>query len=238
MTNDPDKNMKALLSACKTLAVEEGIVDEEDLITRTNDIYKDARLPNPLTEVGKKAQAKAIEMIEANEIAASKGVHSPYMENKFDYVAQFNTMVPPSIADILKLFPTYADALTIPSKASPLSADEQTSFDDAIDKMSLDCFAIFKKYGVPMTKYSNLFSELRDIISAVERMCNDQIAGHSAELLARSYGAVNPGNDLFDVNYATYQDLIDAREKIKKETDGPNGEDKYSVKDSSQEGGI
>lgn len=237
MKNDLEKNMKALLSVSKNIAIEEGLVDEEDIITRTNVIYNDARLPAPLTEVGKRAQAAAIEMLESNALAESKGVHSPYMENKFDYAAQFNGMVPPSMADILKLLPTYADALVLPAKATRLTDDEQKAFDDAVDKMSLDCFAIFKQYGVPMTKYSNLFAEMRDIISSVERMINDQIAGHSAELLARSYGAVNPGNDLFDVNYATYQDLIDAREKIKKDTDGPNGEDKYSVK-TSQEGGL
>lgn len=235
--NEQEKNMRALISASKTVATGEGITDEEILITRTNEIYNDARQPVPATEAGTKAREAAIEILKANELAEAQG-RNPYGDTGYDYEAFFDGRIPPAIQQILASLVEFSAGLAIPSQSKPMTDEQFAEFEAAKEKASLAWFAIMNANGVPMTKYDNVFKELRDIITAVENVMSDQIAGHSREVLSRSYRAKNPGTELLDLNFALYSDLLDSRLAIKTTQDEADGEDLYSFrkKDSMKEG--
>lgn len=235
--NEQEKNMRALVSASKTVASEEGITDDDLLISRTNDIYNDAVKAVPTTPAGTAARNMAIKILRANELAEGNGL-DPYAASGYDYEQYFDERIPSAIRGILDSLPEFSAGLTVPSQSKQLSEEQFDAFEDVKEQASLAWFRILNANSVPMTKYDNLFKELRDIITAVESVINDQINGHSRELLSRSYRAVNPGTGLLDVNFATYHDLLEARKTIKNAQDESDGEDRYSFrkKDSMREG--
>lgn len=234
---EQEKNMRALISASKTVATAEGVTDEDLLIARTNEIYNDARQPVPATEAGNKAREGAIEILKANELAEAQG-RNPYGSTGYDYEQFFDERVPPAIVKILLSLTDFAHGLSIPSQSKPMTDEQVKEFEDTKEKASLAWFKILNESGVPMTKYENLFKELRDIITSVENVIADQVAGHGREILSRSYKAINPGTNLLDLNFALYSDLLGAREYIKTYQDEADGEDRYSFrkKDSMKEG--
>jgi|ERR1700693_1481451 len=220
----PSKEFRAILSAAQSIAIAEGISDETLMIDRINEIAQDAAKEQPETEEGKKARANAAEMLNNSEL-----VESPY-KSKFNYSQYQDETVLPAMAETIKLMAVHADELVNFAKTSNITKEQVQANEDAFEAVSIGMFKILNDHKVPMPKYEFFFSKMRDIISFMEKIQVTQVTGHRHEVLSRTFGAINPGTGKFDGGYATYADLLEARSKIKEQTDGPNGEDRFSVK--------
>ncbi len=219
-----DTFTKALLSACTTLASEEGITDEEKVAVRANEIYTDAQNEEPVTEVGKKARQQAKDVV---AVEATNNVPSPYGgAPKFDYDGLYDKTVTPSVGEIWKLIGENSDSLAL--TASVPSKELVQARKDAFEKISIGAFNILNKNGVGMSKYGYLFKDLKDTIAMLESLMGEQVTGHKLEIESRTLGVKNPGTGKFDANYATYEALLATRERIKTETGG-NDEDYFMI---------
>lgn len=227
--SEQEKNMRALISASNAVAKDEGITDDDKIVVRMNEIYNDAKNPIPTTDAGKKAREVAIDILKANELAEKQG-RNPWMVGGYDYEAFFDERVPSAVVQLFQSLGKFAKVLAIPSQSKLLTPEQEKEFDDGQQTVSLEWFKILNENKVPVSKYPDIFKELRDTVSALERIMQDQIAGHNNEILSRIHRAINPGTNLLDLNFSTYQDIIDTREKLKSEQDEADGEDLYSFR--------
>ncbi len=219
------KESRALLSAAQAIAISEGISDEEVMVSRINEIYHDAVLEEPKSEAGVLARTKAIEILQASE-----AVVSPYGENKFNYDEYQDSTILPAIVGIFKLFPAYIDDMVNIAKVSQPSEKEVEARFEAVHNLSIESFKVLNEFKVPMSKYGHLFSKMKEMIAFLEQVQEQQMIGHRNEVLSRAFLTPNPGHGQYDATYATYADLLEARLRLKKETDGPDGEDRFTLK--------
>lgn len=227
-----NENEKALLSACHKVAYGELVTtpsvepDEEAIMTRANELFREVMNGEGVSAAAEQAQVFAMQMIEANN---DKNVKSPYQESKYDYEQFADDTIVPAIADIIKLLANHADDISKLAKTKVQTDEEASKTFEAFHAMSIESFKILNEHKVGMAKYQNLFTKVKEIVSYLEEINAQQLAGHRNEVLSRVFGGINPGTQKLDANYATYENLLDAREKAKTETDGPNGEDRFSV---------
>jgi hypothetical protein len=196
-----DENTKKLLTACQNIAKDEGIEDDEALASRINEIYQDAVLNEPVTEIGKLAKINA-ESIELAEAAV-----------KFDYDKYMDDMTVPAVIQSLQVISQYADGLALGAKWKKLSDEDEKIKMAAFNSAVLAIFDIMNKNNIGIAAYKDTFAGMKDIISYAEAMANVQIDGHRDQLLATIYGSKNPGTSELDARYATYADMLEARQK-------------------------
>lgn len=237
-----DNYTKAVLSACHSTAHGElaNPVNAEDpeleerVIGRANEIYQEliaSTDQETLSEAARSAMAKAGAILEAN---ADGTVESPYQEKKFDYQAQADQTVLPAMVELMGLFGTYASRIAPIQKYSKQSDEEDEASFSAMHEMSIEAFGILNRNSVGMSKYKDVFSKVKELVSYLEEIQAQQMTGHRHEVISRVMGGINPGTGKLDAGFATYADLLDARERVKGETDGPGGEDMFSLKAGTQ----
>lgn len=220
---EQSKESRALLSAAQSIAIAEGISDDELMVTRINEIYQDACLEEPKTDEGKQALEKAKFILE------NAMVESPY-KTKFNYDKYQDETVLPAIVAIFKLYPLYIEDMINIAKAEQTTPEEKKLAYEAVEKLSIDSFKVLNEFKVTMPKYKHLFAKMKEMIAFLEDIQVEQMTGHRYEVLSRIFKAENPGTGQYDGNYALYSDLIAARDQLKSDTDGPNGEDRFALK--------
>lgn len=211
-----DKLTNALLSASMLIASKEGIADEEQITVRANEIFTDASKEVPETEAGIEAKKQAVELVNAPVSA----VQSPYVEKpQFDFNAYYDKSVNPSVTEIfakIAQYPSLADTATNPSPE--LVATREADF----DKLSIEVFAILNKNKVWTSAYQYLFKDMGGIIKQLDAIVNQQVLGHTQEIVSRTIGIRHPDptDNTFKADFATYQDILDARDRVEQATGG------------------
>lgn len=228
--NDQDKLTPHLLSACTTLATAEltkpdVVLDEEAVITRANEIFQDAVLPEPVTDQGKQAREQALNVVAIE--ATAKANEKP----KFDYDQFRDETAIVAVSDIFKKVGELADYLPIPAKTTP---EYEKNCEESYDKLVLSSFEILNTRNVGMSQYKYVFDSMKAVISALEDQMMQQMVGHRHEIMSRELGAKNPGTGKFDGNYATYAELI-AHLKVAREATGNVMEDYFNIVPKEQE---
>ena len=190
----------------------EGYTDENSVANLVNELSKDAMLENPTTEKGKKIRKEAL----------SGGVKSPYLQKeKYDMNALYNKTVNASIKPIFEVIAKYA----CPELGRPLTKATEESDKKLLklnNDMSIEIFKILNQNKVPLGWVSELMQDLKAIIVDLDSIMKRQVMGHTKEVLSRSIGSRHPDpvNNGFDSNFATYADLLKAREELIKQTGG------------------
>lgn len=220
-----EKLIPFLLSAATAITAEEGITEENAAIERANVIFEDAKLPEPLTEVGKAC------VLRAKDILAVQATGDAGTKPKFDYEALRNETTMVAMGEIIKSMGENSTDLPIRSKTTP---EQEKSSEEAYDRLTLAAFEALNKHGVGMSEYKYLFASLKAIISALEEHMMAQIIGHRHEIMSREFGIRNPGTGKFDSNYATYETLTATLSKVREQTGG-NLDDYFNI--ASNDGG-
>lgn len=198
------------IEATKIVAVKEGL-DEEAQITLANEIYNDAMKDEPETEDGKQAKINSL----------NAEVESPYAKLKtYDFDAHYDRTVTPSVAEVFSAIARFGISLS--STASKPSDELVARREKDINQLTIEVFNILNKNGVWMSHYPYLFKDLKSVIGDVESMVTRQTEGHTKEVLSRALGVrhPDPADNTFKSEFATYAELIAAREKIIQETGG------------------
>lgn len=217
-----DQEKINLISASAQVARVEGLTDDEAVAVRASVIFDDAQKEHPETVAGTEAKRIALEI----GAVQKTGIESPYIEKpKYDYEKLRDETSIPAIEDILRKLGEHATFLPIPTK--PTSEYEKAS-DEAYGKLMLDTFKILNTRKIGMSEYKFIFDSLKTTISSLEAGIMQQVTGHRHEIMSRLFGAKNPGTEKFDANYATYEDLVNTIEKVRKDT-GNNMEDYFNI---------
>lgn len=212
--------VKALIGVSVELARAEGIVGEDAVVNRANEIFNDASLDEPQTDAGKQAKTMAqVNLTESAKRAADAGGdNNPNMKPvEFDYAKLRDTTSIPACADILTIMGELAKDLPIPQKPTP---EQEKAAEAAYEKLSLATFDILDKHGIGMSEYKFIFDSAKAVISALEDYTMQQVVGHRHEINSREFGVKNPGTGKFDANYATYGALKARLEKSRKDSGG------------------
>lgn len=223
-----EKDLQAIIfaEAAKEVATE-GITSKEEATARVNVIIKDASLEQPKTDLGRIVRERA------QMIASS--VESPYMApEKFDYNKLRRETVDPAITEILKLIGSFTDI--VPPTASEQGEQEQLNKEafKAHDRFSFEILQILNKNNVALTDYQYLFQELKGIFAITEKIINEQVGGHRAEIMSRLLGKRDPAFNKFDQGFATYKDLTDTVLKTRAAT-GDRIDDYFHITPEDEE---
>lgn len=200
-----------LLSAATSIAAAEGITDEEAAIKRANEIFEDAKLPEPLTEAGKQCFQTA------QDTFAVQGTAQATQKPKFDYEALRNETTMVAMGEIIKAMGENSEFLPIRSKTTP---EQEKASEEAYDRLTLAAFAALNSHNVGMKEFKYLFDSLKAIVSALEEHMMAQVIGHRHEIMSRLMGTKNPGTGKFDSNYVTYETLVATLNKVREDTGG------------------
>lgn len=200
-----------LISACAEIARLEGITDEEKLAIRANEILEDAAKDVPTSVAGTAARTKALENSDAPVVAERAA---------FDMNPLWDTTVTPSVKEIFEKIAEYAGPLAM--TASNPSKELITEREKAMNDLSIDTFKILNKNKVILLHLEYLFKDMKDIVDMLDKTIRMQVEGHSKEILSRAIGVrhPNPKDHTFKSEFSTYQDLLDARQKIIDATGG------------------
>lgn len=200
-------------------AHDEGIREEEQMVARVNQIVDDAMIEEPVTLAGQTARANALAYLEKadnGEIPAEK---------LFDYNKLRDETSFKAACEILSLIGSKGDKLVLKMTATE---EEKAQVDVDYRETSKECLDIMSRNNVGIKELDFIFGEIQRIGDVLGKICLQQISGHKEEILSRTIGTRNPGNQKFDDNHATYADLIQALERVRKET-GDKPEDYFHV---------
>lgn len=223
---------KALVPALLTVATEqaksEGITEDEAIIERANEIFQDAILEEPLTEIGQSVRKYAIERLADN----ADGTPSPYSTKPtFDYEVYRDQRVAPTVAAILGIFAAQGEKIFTGAKSTP-EADAVT--EKSYEESSMQIFSVLNENKIGTAEFTYIFECLKAIITTMDTYIMQQVVGHRGEMMSRLFGAKNPGTGKFDAKYATYSDLLAALEKARQVT-GNKPEDYFTVEKTPEE---
>lgn len=227
---------KAYMSGCLAEAIvictEKGLPTgtPEDTMKSVDPFMRDAMLDTPLTdegkrivEAGKAAVVKAVEE-EAARLAAEKP--------EFDYNGLREKAVMPAIRQIFKLISEKSDVIVFDSTKNYKDVEIEASkvIDDTFNQMTITIMMdILSKENVSINDIDYVFERMMAIIEILKKIIGQQISGHKREILSRMLGARNPNpdNNRYDVDHATYKDLLAGAVKAKEIT-GNEDKDYFS----------
>lgn len=192
---------KYILEEAVKVVAKEGLSGDE-AVERTNEIYADASLEKPKTEVGKAVRK------------AAEGVKTPYV--KYDYNALRDKTTFVAVQKALPIIAKYEN-LVYPMNAT---TEDKERINKDYDTCSLELFNLLNEYNVGIDEYKVFFGSLEAIMKSFSSYMMQQVDGHRSEILSRALGAKNPGTGKFDASYATYKHLTDLLEKSRKDTGG------------------
>ncbi len=198
-----DQLVQNLIAEASKVAEQEGLIDDA-LIARTNELVTDAAKEVPETEVGKQVKEAALVALKTP---------SPYIA--FDYNALRDQTSNPALREILKIFGNYPN-LVVPMKETE---EGKKAVEKDYEACSLEVFKLLNANNVCLGEYKYIFGALKAMINSLEKIADDQIEGHKTYILSQQLGIKNPGDEK-DIaeRFATYQNLIDLSEKIKKDS--------------------
>ncbi len=214
----------ALLSCCNEQARAEGLVDEDAIVDRAQEIFEDAKMETPITPVGSMVRVNAINKFETDPAYSAK-------QNKFDYDAYRDTRSMPAISQILAKLGEHSANLPIKAKCTD---EEEKATNAAYEKITLEIFDVLNTNNVGTGEYKYIFDSLKAIITSIDEYVMQQVVGHRHEMMSRLFGAKNPGTDKFDSMYATYKNLTDSLMKVREQT-GNEMSDYFNVEKTKEE---
>lgn len=213
-------DQKAALYHAIKIAMRQGATEEE-MHVRANDILQDALSETPETDGGKELRA----MIDTPNGLA---VPSDYVEEeKFDYVKLRDETTVVAAREALALLGTF-EALVPKTIAGE---EDEIKITEVYHEVSLKMFEILNKNNVGIGEYSTFFNLLKAAVTTLENIVMQQVQGHRTELLSRLFGTRNPGNNKYDSSFATYANLVDSLDKVRKDT-GDDRSDYFNVQKS------
>lgn len=149
-----------------------------------------------------------------------KGVLSPL--TPFDYNKYRDDTVIPAMVQITKLLGENAEQIY-----QAWGKDQEASKAIQVE-MSNKVVAIMASCGVARTDLDACLNIPQSFYVALSNVVMSQIRQHEHEIMSRVVGAKNPGNNKFDLEYATYGDLLKTVIKVREET-GNKVEDYFNL---------
>lgn len=203
---------KAILSEATKLY---SSLPEEEALEKINLVVEDAIKEEPETEDGKKVRELAL-------TATENGIKSPYAT--FDYNQLRDETTFEAVKSAFAILAKYQYLVF------PMKADDETrkKISDDYNACALEMFSLLNEKNVGLEEYKVFFGSLGAIIKSLEQYVGQQVEGHTSEIMSRMLGAKNPGTQKFDKAYASYKDLIELLEKVRKDT-GDKLEDYFNI---------
>ncbi len=228
--------MNDLLKVVISLSIEKvremGLTEELAISDAANAITEDAMLESPITPNGQEIRAKADQIIKDKE----NGVESPYFPKpEFDMNALYDERVNASLKPVFETIASYTESSIGRQMTKPTPESDKARL-KIMDDMSIAVFKILNESKVPLIWYGPFIEDIKNVISDLDNLMKDQVKGHMKEIMSRTIGArhPNPKNNAFNDEFATYEDLLKAREKVKEQTGGKD-EDYFYKKDNTLE---
>lgn len=221
---------KIIISIAIECSRAEGLTEDEEVADRANVIATDATLDSPNTKEGQQVREKALQAVKDQE----NGIESPYFpKKKYDMNALYDKTANASIKPIFEVIAKYAcSQLGRPMVAATEESDKVLL--KINDDMSLEVFKVLNDNNVPLVWISNVMQDLKAIIGDLDTLMKKQVVGHTKEILSRAVGIrhPNPEDNAFNDNFATYADLLKAREKMIELTGGKAEDYKQDYRDA------
>lgn len=225
-----DKLKQIIISLSIKQIQADGIKDEVEGILLSENLVKDASLEEPQTEKGKNIRIEALKALQELE----NGIESPYIDKpKYDMNALYDRTSNQCIKPIFDILAKYAG----PELGRRITAPNEES-DKALFKvmqdMGKEVLDVTSENKVPLIWIPNLIQDLKAIIGDLEMVIKTQVKGHRKEVASRAIGIRHPSpeNNGFNDDYATYAELLKAREKIIEQTGGNPDDYKQDFKDA------
>ena len=152
-----------------------------------------------------------------------EGVASPFVEQpKFDYeTLQDNTAVK-AMSEIWKVFGENADLVAMKHDIS------KETWQENVDIMAQKVLNILIDCNVAHRDFQNMVDKFYATLQFVFKVITRQYNEYEKELLAYTIKAENPGNHLYDRDYATIGDLFNALQKAR-EAENDLGAKYYNI---------
>lgn len=147
-------------------------------------------------------------------------VTSPYAE--FDYNKYHNETVVPAMREILHIIADNGEVFAYPGEKN---REEIVDSFDVLAKQVIDCLV---KHNVGLGEYQNVFESIQTSIMFLGNAIGKQRQGHERELLSRVIGGRNPGTGKYDVDHATFLDMLKGLMALR-EQQGGNVEDYFTI---------
>ncbi len=217
---------KIIISIAIEAARANGLKEEEEIAAAANRIAQDATLESPNTPEGMEVRTRALKALEDKK----NGIESPYFPAKeFDMREYYANTVNISVKPVFEAIAKYSENLGR-QLGEPTKESNQIKL-DLLEKMSIEVFAILNQNKVPLQWYSEFIADLKTVIADLDGTMKDQVQGHTKEIVSRTIGIrhPNPKVNTFNESFATYADLLAARQKVKEAT-GNNDADYFPPK--------
>ena len=228
--NNMDTLTKIIMSLSVNLAKQDTtLTTEEEVASMATAIFEDAMLDVPLKIPGKAIREQALRILKDH----SEGIESPYFPKpEFNMNELYGKTVNASLKQVFELMALHCEVLGRPLVAPTIESDKVCR--ETLDTLTLGIFNILNNNKVPLAWYGGLFEDIKSILLETDNLMKDQVKGHMKEIMSRTLGAKhpNPKKAKFNDEFATYADLLAARERVFKDTGGRQ-EDYFGDKDDT-----
>lgn len=159
-------------------------------------------------------------MAEQENTAENAAVPSPY--SQFDYTKHHNETVIPAMREILTVMAENGEVFAYAGEKN------REQIVDAFDSLAKKVIDVLVKHNVGMGEYPNVFESLQTSMMFLGNAIGKQRQGHERELLSRVIGGKNPGTGKYDIDHATFLDMLKGLMDLRKQQ-GNNVEDYFTI---------